>query len=431
MREMKHLFIGGKWRAPSSSDVIQVIDAADESLLGTVPAAGKADVDAAVMAARQALGKWAETPVALRAELLEKTADNLKARAPEIAEVISREVGMSLKMSQRIQAVLPVIVTASYAKLLQEFPFEIQIANSRVFRVPKGVVAAITPWNYPLHQLVGKVAPALAAGCTVVAKPASEAPLSAFSAGGGHRGGRVSPRRVQSGHGRRPHHGRSAGPARRGRYDLFYRVHRHRRQNCRRGGRVGQESHPGTGGQVALTGLEDADFPKALRSTVNNCFLNSGQTCNALTRLLVPRDRLAEVEEQVAPLVAGMKLGDPGDPDTKLGPLVSARQRERVRQYIREAIQAGTRLLVGGAGSAPGARPGVLCQAHRVHGCRSRRGDCPGGGLRAGPLHHRLPGGGGGGGHCQRDALRLGGGGVVGGYRAGLAGGQAYPRRPD
>ena len=118
--------------------------------------------------------------MALRAELLEKTADNLKARAPEIAEVISREVGMSLKMSQRIQAVLPVIVTASYAKLLQEFPFEIQIANSRVFRVPKGVVAAITPWNYPLHQLVGKVAPALAAGCTVVAKPASEAPLSAF-----------------------------------------------------------------------------------------------------------------------------------------------------------------------------------------------------------------------------------------------------------
>ena len=358
MREMKHFFIGGKWRAPSSSDVIQVIDAANESLLGTVPVARKADVDAAVMAARQALGKWAETPVAVRAELLEKMADNLKARAPEIAEVISREVGMSLKMSQRIQAALPVIVAASYAKLLQEFPFKIQIANSRVFRVPKGVVAAITPWNYPLHQLVGKVAPALAAGCTVVAKPASEAPLSAFLLAQAIEAAGFPPGvfNLVSGDGPTTASLLVQHPD----VDMISFT-----GSTATGAKIAAAAAASAkrvtlelGGKSPSLVLEDADFPKALRSTVNNCFLNSGQTCNALTRLLVPRDRLAEVEEQVAPLVAGMKLGDPADPDTKLGPLVSARQRERVRQYIREAIQAGTRLLVGGADPPEGLRRG-------------------------------------------------------------------------
>jgi len=358
MREMKHFFIGGKWRAPSSSDVIQVIDAANESLLGTVPVARKADVDAAVMAARQALGKWAETPVAVRAELLEKMADNLKARAPEIAEVISREVGMSLKMSQRIQAALPVIVAASYAKLLQEFPFKIQIANSRVFRVPKGVVAAITPWNYPLHQLVGKVAPALAAGCTVVAKPASEAPLSAFLLAQAIEAAGFPPGvfNLVSGDGPTT----ASLLVQHADVDMISFT-----GSTATGAKIAAAAAASAkrvtlelGGKSPSLVLEDADFPKALRSTVNNCFLNSGQTCNALTRLLVPRDRLAEVEEQVAPLVAGMKLGDPADPDTKLGPLVSARQRERVRQYIREAIQAGTRLLVGGADPPEGLRRG-------------------------------------------------------------------------
>ncbi|MCX5888355.1 MAG: aldehyde dehydrogenase family protein [Deltaproteobacteria bacterium] len=348
MRKMEQLFIGGKWVKPSSGDVIEVIDAGDESLLGTVPVAKKAEVDKAVRAARQALGKWADTPVAVRAELLEKAANNLKARGSEIAEVISREVGMPLKMSQRIQAALPVIVMDSCAKVLREFPFEVQIANSRVFRVPKGVVVAITPWNYPLHQLVGKVAPALAAGCTVVAKPASEAPLSAFMLAEALEAAWFPPGvfNLLSGN----------GP------ETANLLVQHDDVDM-----ISFTGSTSTGTKIAATAaatakrvtlelggkspslvLDDADFPKALRTTVNNCFLNSGQTCNALTRLLVPRNRLTEVEELVLPLVAGMTLGDPGDPNTKLGPLVSARQRDRVRQYIKEAIQAGTRLLIGG-----------------------------------------------------------------------------------
>ena len=348
MRKRERFFINGKWRQPSSGDVIEVVDAGDESLLGTVPVAKKAEVDEAVKAAREAFGKWADTPVAARAELLEKTADNLKARAPEIAEVISREVGMPLKMSQRIQAALPVIVTASYAKLLQEFSFEVRIANSRVFRVPKGVVATITPWNYPLHQLVGKVAPALAAGCTVVAKPASEAPLSAFLLAEAIEAAGFPPGvfNLVSGDGPTT----ASLLVQHADVDMISFT-----GSTATGAKIAAAAAATAkrvtlelGGKSPSLVLNDADFPRALKTTVNNCFLNSGQTCNALTRLLVPRNRLAEVEEQVATLVAGMTLGDPGDPNTKLGPLVSARQRDRVRQYIREAIQAGTRLLIGG-----------------------------------------------------------------------------------
>ncbi len=349
MRKMEHLFIGGKWRQPANDDIIEVIDAGNESLLGTVPVAREADVDAAVKAARQAWGDWADTPAAVRAGLLQQAAEQLKARAPEIAEVISREVGMPLKMCQRIQAALPVIVMGSYANLLTEFSFEVRVTNSRVFRVPKGVVATITPWNYPLHQLVGKVAPALAAGCTVVAKPASEAPLSAFLLAEAIEAAGFPPGVFNLVSGDGP--GTAGLLVQHAGVDMisFTGSTATGAQIAAAAAQTAKRVTLELGGKSPSLVLDDADFPKALRSTVNNCFLNSGQTCNALTRLLVPRHRLAEVEEQVAPLVAGMTLGDPGDPATKLGPLVSARQRDRVRQYIQEAIQAGTRLLIGGA----------------------------------------------------------------------------------
>ncbi len=362
MRKMEQLFIGGKWRKPSSSEIIEVIDAGNESLLGTVPAARQTDVDEAVKAARQALGDWADTPAAVRAQLLQQAADQLQARAAEIAEVISREVGMPLKMSQRIQAALPVIVMGSYAKLLPEFSFEVQIANSRVIRVPKGVVATITPWNYPLHQLVGKVAPALAAGCTVVAKPASEAPLSAFMLAQALEAAGFPPGVFNLVSGDGP---TTAGLLVRHPDVDMISFTGSTATGVQIAAAVAATAKRVTlelGGKSPSLVLDDADFPKALRTTVNNCFLNSGQTCNALTRLLVPRTRLAEVEEQVAPLVAGMKLGDPADPATKLGPLVSARQRDRVRQYIREAIRAGTRLLIGGDDPPEGLDRGFFVQ---------------------------------------------------------------------
>ncbi|HEX6318738.1 MAG TPA: aldehyde dehydrogenase family protein, partial [Burkholderiales bacterium] len=173
-------FIGGQWVAPAGKETIDVHNAGTGEVLGRVPAGGAQDIDAAVAAARKALSGWSETPAAQRAEYLEKISAGLKARSDELAKTIAQEVGMPLKMASRIQAGLPIANFANYAKLVREFQFENRVGNSLVVREPVGVVGAITPWNYPLHQITLKVAPALAAGCTVVLKPSEVAPFNAF-----------------------------------------------------------------------------------------------------------------------------------------------------------------------------------------------------------------------------------------------------------
>ncbi|TMB32178.1 MAG: aldehyde dehydrogenase family protein, partial [Deltaproteobacteria bacterium] len=180
MRSHEQLYIGGKWVAPSGRGSVDVIDAATEEPVGRIPDGNEEDVDRAVKAASAALPGWAATPPAERARFLDRIKEGLAARAEEIATTISAEVGSPITMAKAVQAALPVTVTGSFAALAREFPFEERIGNSLVVREPVGVVAAITPWNYPLHQAMGKVAPALAAGCTVVLKPSEVAPLSAF-----------------------------------------------------------------------------------------------------------------------------------------------------------------------------------------------------------------------------------------------------------
>src|SRR5207302_6434557 len=180
MQNRDKLFIGGEWTVPSSRESIDVHNAGNGEVMGRIPAGGEKDVDAAVRAARSALEAWAGTPAATRADYLQKISDGLKARADELARTIAQEVGMPLKLAGRIQAGLPIANFANFAKLLKEFVFEERVGNSLVVREPVGVVAAITPWNYPLHQIALKVAPALAAGCTVVLKPSEVAPFNAF-----------------------------------------------------------------------------------------------------------------------------------------------------------------------------------------------------------------------------------------------------------
>src|SRR5256884_5012998 len=174
------LFIGGRWVAPSGSEMIDVHNAGTGEVMGRVPAGSVKDVDAAVAAARGALDKWSATSPGVRSEVLEKISAGLKARADELAKTIAQEVGMPLKLAGRIQAGLPIANFANFARLLKDFAFEERVGNSLVVREPVGVVAAITPWNYPLHQIALKVAPALAAGCTVVLKPSEVAPFNAF-----------------------------------------------------------------------------------------------------------------------------------------------------------------------------------------------------------------------------------------------------------
>jgi betaine-aldehyde dehydrogenase len=352
------LFIGGRWVAPLSKDTIDVHNAGTGAVMGRIPAAGEKDVDAAVAAARAALDGWSSREPSSRADLLEKISAGLKARAEEIAKTIAQEVGMPLKMSGRIQAGLPIANFANYAKLLKDFPFETRVGNSLVVREPVGVVGAITPWNYPLHQIVLKVAPALAAGCTVVLKPSEVAPFNAFilaeviEAAGLPAGvfNLVTGTGQPAGEALVKHPGVDmisfTGSTRAGK-----RISELAAQSVKR---VALE----LGGKSASVILEDADLAAAVQGTVNGCYLNSGQTCTALTRMLVPDSLYKEAASMAAELAKTFTVGDPMAETTKLGPLTSQAQLERVRSYIKKGQQEGAELLAGGPDAPEGVPAG-------------------------------------------------------------------------
>ena len=342
-------YIGGQWVAPSSKEAIDVHNAGTGEVMGWVPAGGEQDADAAVKAARGALEAWSQTPVEKRAEFLDKISAGLKARADEVARTIAHEVGMPLKLANRIQVGLPIANFANFAKLVRGFKFEERVGNSLVTREPVGVVVAITPWNYPLHQIALKVAPALAAGCTVVLKPSEVAPFNAFAlaevieAAGLPKG----VFNLVTGF------GQTVGEAlvRHPDVDMISFT-----GSTRAGKRISEVAAQGVkrvalelGGKSPSVVLDDADLAVAVKSTVNGCYLNSGQTCTALTRMLVPESRYEEAKKIAAEVANGFTLGDPLAETTKLGPLASAAQLERVRAYIRKGVDEGAELLAGGA----------------------------------------------------------------------------------
>jgi aldehyde dehydrogenase (NAD+) len=352
------LFIGGRWVAPSGKQMIDVHNAGTGEVMGRVPAGGAKDVDAAVGAARRAFESWSNTSADKRAEFLEKISANLRARADELAKTIAQEVGMPLKLAGRIQAGLPIANFANFAKLLKEFVFEERVGNSLVVREPVGVVAAITPWNYPLHQIALKVAPALAAGCTVVLKPSEVAPFNAFilaeaiEAAGLPQG----VFNLVTGY------GADAGEA----------LVKHRdvdmisfTGSTRAGKRISELAAQSVkrvalelGGKSASVVLDDADLATAVKGTVNGCYLNSGQTCTALTRMLVPDSLYPEAARIAAEVAKSFTVGDPLAETTRLGPLSSQAQLERVRGYIRQGLQEGAELLAGGLEAPEGVPPG-------------------------------------------------------------------------
>ena len=343
------LFIGGRWVAPHGRETIDVHNAGNGEIMGRVPAGDAADADAAVKAARGAFDAWRETPIEKRSEFLEKISAGLKARADELARTIAQEVGMPLKMSGRIQAGLPIANFANYAKLLKEYVFEEKVGNSLVVREPAGVVVAITPWNYPLHQITLKVAPALAAGCTVVLKPSEVAPFNAFilaeviEAAGLPKG----VFNLVTGY------GPAVGEAlvRHADVDVVSFT-----GSTRAGKRISELASQSVkrvalelGGKSASVILEDADLAAAVKGTVNGCYLNSGQTCTALTRMLVPDSLYEQAKTMAAEAAKGFTVGDPMLETTKLGPLSSQAQLERVKKFIEKGVQEGAELVAGGA----------------------------------------------------------------------------------
>ena len=326
------LYINGRWVPSQSSGTIDVINAATEAVMGKVPDGSAEDVAAAVAAARTAFEPWAATPVGKRAAFLQQIADGLTARGDEIARSITGEVGMPLKLSQRIQAALPPQVMASYAQLVRDYQFEERIGNSLVVREPVGVVGCITPWNYPLHQVVAKVAPALAAGCTVVLKPSEMAPLTAFMLAEVVDSVGLPAGAFNLVCGTGPVVGEAL--ARHPEVDMISFT-----GSTRAGKRVSELAAATVkrvalelGGKSASVILDDADFAKAIRATFNSCFLNSGQTCTAQTRLLVPESRYEEAARLAVETAKTFAPATRCRRTPELGPLISNAQRERVQK---------------------------------------------------------------------------------------------------
>jgi acyl-CoA reductase-like NAD-dependent aldehyde dehydrogenase len=346
----EQLYIGGGWVDPAGAEMIEVINSSTEQVMGRVPAGSAEDADRAVAAARAAFEGWSQTDVGERADLLEAVSSGLAARQEELAALIAAELGMPLKLSQRIQAGLPIGTFAAMAQIARDMDFEEELGNSLVLREPVGVVGAITPWNYPLHQIAAKVAPALAAGCTVVLKPSEVVPLNAFVLAEviDEVGLPAGVFNLVSGTG--PVVGEAIAAHEGVDMVSFTGSTRAGRRVSELAARTVKPLALELGGKSPNVILDDADLERAVSDGVGKCFLNSGQTCSALTRMLVPRERLAEAEAIAAAVAEqGFAPGDPFDAQTRLGPLVSATQRERVRDYIRRGVDEGARLVTGGA----------------------------------------------------------------------------------
>ncbi len=428
--DRSELYLGGSWSAPAGDGVIEVVNASTEEVMGRVPEGAPADVDAAVGAARAAFEGWSQVPAEQRAELCAAISLRLQERQEEVALLIAGELGMPIALSTTIQAGLPIMDFGSQPQLAQEVVWEERIGNSLVVREPVGVVGAITPWNYPLHQIAAKVAPAMTAGCTVVLKPSEVAPLNAFVLAEviDEVGVPAGVFNLVCGHG--PVVGEAI--AAHAGVDMVSFT------GSTRAGRRVSELAAATVKRVALelggkspnVILDDADLEQAVVDGIRKCYLNSGQTCSALTRMLVPRDRLAVVDEIARQVAESYPVGDPLAEGSALGPLVSDVQRERVRGYIRKGIEEGARLVAGGEDPPEGLERGLLRAADRLQRRHPRDDDRPGGDLRAGAGDPALRRRGGRDPDRQCHRLRAGGRRLVGRPRAGQGGRPPAAHRP-
>ncbi|MFE9392583.1 aldehyde dehydrogenase family protein [Streptomyces sp. NPDC006784] len=358
MKAHDGMYIDGAWRPAAGTGTIEVTNPADGTLLATVPAGGPEDVAAAVRAARAALPGWAATPPAERAARLDALRRILTDRREEIARTVTAELGSPLTLSQKVHAAVPIAVCTGYAELAAEYSFEERLGNSLVLREPVGVVGAITPWNYPLHQIVAKAAPALAAGCTMVLKPAEDTPLVAqlFAEAVDEAGVPAGVFNLVTGL------GPVAGQALAEHEDIDLLSFT---GSTAVGRRIGAAAASGVkrvalelGGKSANVILPGADLAKAVKVGVANVMANSGQTCSAWTRMLVDSERYEEAVRLAAEATAKYTTGDPLDEATRVGPLVNAAQRARVTGYIERGSKEGARLVAGGAEPPEGAERG-------------------------------------------------------------------------
>lgn len=346
---MKHgNYIGGEWTGHDAEHWINVENPYSRTDIGAVVDSDVSHVDAAVAAAAGAFDEWSRSPLAERSRILDAIADRVEQRVEEFAESSADEVGTPIRTARAVQTQLPVSVLRGFAELGRVPSQSEIIGNSHIYREPAGVVAAITPWNYPLHQVVCKLAPALLAGCTIVVKPSELAPLTVALLFDVLDDVGLPPGVVNLING----HGAVAGERLAGHPDVDLVSFT---------GSVGAGARVATvaaasvkrvtlelGGKSANVLLADAPVEIAAKVGVANAFLNAGQTCTAWTRMLVPEERLDEAVAVAVEHAEKMTLGDPRDVDTRIGPLASSTQADRVRGFIRRAITDGASVACGG-----------------------------------------------------------------------------------
>ena len=358
MHDAKQFYIDGAWVDPRPANDLVVINPATEKPVGHVSQASPADVDRAVAAARAAFKSYAQTSREERIELLSNIATEYKKRSADIAEAIRLEMGAPVWLANKAQTPAGLGHFIAAAKLLRDFVFDEDRGSARVSKEPVGVCALITPWNWPVNQIACKVAPALAAGCTMVLKPSEVAPLSAaILAQVLHDAGVPAGvfNLIQG-----------DGPVVGARLAAHPQVDMVSFTGSTRGGiavataaaptvkRVAQE----LGGKSANVILDDADLKRAVTFGVQRCVMNSGQSCNAPTRMLVAKAQYEEAVDLAASVAAKYTAGDPEDPATFLGPVVSELQWDRIQGLIRSGITDGARLVSGGTGRPEGLTTG-------------------------------------------------------------------------
>ena len=353
-------YINGQWVSPIGADMAEIINPATEEVVAKVASGNELDIDAAVMAARNAFDSWSQTEPSVRADYLDKIVAGLEARGDDLAAAITAEMGMPVMLCKGAQIGNPVFTFKEAAQLCRDYPFETDNGSTRVVKEAAGVCGMITPWNFPLNQIGGKVAPALAAGCTLVLKPSELAPLDAFILAEIIDEAGLPPGVFNLVVGQGPVVGEAL--ARHPEVDVVSIT-----GSTRAGAAVAVAAAPTIkrvcqelGGKSANIVLKGADYSRAIKGGVRLAMFNTGQACNGPMRMLVPREDLKEIERIALDTLAGIKVGNPLENDTYMGPIANRAQYERVLAFIERGIAEGVTVLAGGAGKPEGCDKGYF-----------------------------------------------------------------------
>ncbi|WP_366144891.1 aldehyde dehydrogenase family protein, partial [Alcanivorax sp.] len=363
MGSLQQFYINGEWVNPvNGASSHTVINPATESSLGELAMGGAADIDAAIHAAAAAFPAFSAEPLEVRLGYLERIAEGYQARLEEIAQAISREMGAPISMARKVQAPMGLGHLKTTLAVARNYPFEEQLGQAQIRRAAAGVCALITPWNWPMNQVMCKVAPAIAAGCTMVLKPSEFAPLSAqLLAEIIHEAGLpAGVFNMVHGDGAKVGPLLSSDP----RIDVVSLT-----GSTRAGESVSREAAATIkrvslelGGKSANILLPGCDLEKAITHGVRAMMNNTGQSCNAPSRMLVPADQLEEAEAIAAAACSSIVVGDPQNEDTTIGPIANGRQYQRVQSMIEKGEQEGAKLVAGGTGKPEGLEAGYFAR---------------------------------------------------------------------